>query len=85
MVRRVACQRGAIPKNPERSCHMKESQYDNVCSRTERKDERVRLRNTRTGQFGHTFGCTMEGATVQVQLESGELDSWPKDECEEAS
>jgi hypothetical protein len=63
---------------------MKESGYVDVCQRTERKDERVRLRNTRTGQFGLTFGCTMEGETIQVELESGELDSWAKGDCEEA-
>jgi len=62
---------------------MKESQYSNVCNRTEHKGERVRLRNTRTGAIGLTFGCTMEGVTIQVELENGELDSWPSDECEE--
>ena len=62
---------------------MKENQYGSVCNRTEHKEERVRLRNNRSGQFGYTFGCTMEGATVQVKLETGELDSWTKDECEE--
>lgn len=63
---------------------MKENQYGSVCNRTEHKDEKVKVRNTRTGQFGFTFGCTAEGATVQVQLESGEFDSWSKDDCEEA-
>lgn len=63
---------------------MKESQYDSVCNRTERKDERVRLRNMKTGQTGLSFGCTMEGVTVQVELENGELDSWSPEDCEEA-
>ena len=63
---------------------MKERQYGSVCNRTEHKEERVRLRNTRTGQVGFTFGCTMEGETIQVRLESGELDSWERGECEEA-
>jgi hypothetical protein len=63
---------------------MKETGFVDVCQRTERKDERVRLRNTRTGQIGLTFGCTMEGETIQVELESGELDSWVKGDCEEA-
>ncbi len=62
---------------------MKESQYVDVCERTERKDERIRLRNTRTGAVGLTFGCTLDGETVQVELESGELDSWSPNECEE--
>ncbi|HEX8961061.1 MAG TPA: hypothetical protein VF775_05770 [Geobacteraceae bacterium] len=63
---------------------MKENQYDSVCERTERKEERVRLRNLKTGQVGLTFGCTMEGETIQVELENGELDSWSPEECEEA-
>jgi hypothetical protein len=63
---------------------MKETQYDSVCERTERKEERVRLRNLKTGQVGLTFGCTMEGETIQVELENGELDSWSPGDCEEA-
>jgi hypothetical protein len=63
---------------------MKESGFIDVCQRTERKEERVKVRNTRTGQIGLTFGCTMEGETIQVELESGELDSWAKWDCEEA-
>ena len=63
---------------------MRENQYSNVCNRTEHKEEPVKLRNTRTGQIGFSFGCTMEGETVQIRLENGELDSWVKDECEEA-
>ena len=62
---------------------MRESQYTEVCDRTERKDERVTLRNTKTGQIGLTFGCTMEGETIQVELENGQLDSWEPAECEE--
>ena len=63
---------------------MKESGYSKVCSRTEHKEERVRLRNLKTGQTGLTFGCTIEGQTIQVELETGELDSWSPEECEEA-
>ena len=62
---------------------MKEPQYVDVCERTERKDERVRLRNIKTGAVGLTFGCTMDGETVQVELDNGELDSWLPGECEE--
>jgi hypothetical protein len=62
---------------------MKETQYVDVCERTERKDERIRLRNIKTGVVGLIFGCTTDGVTVQVELESGELDSWSPDECEE--
>ncbi len=63
---------------------MKESGFVDVCQRTERKDERVRLRNVRTGQTGLTFGCTMEGETIQVELDNGEMDSWSPEDCEEA-
>jgi hypothetical protein len=62
---------------------MKESQHTDVCERTERKDERVRLKNLKTGQVGLTFGCTSEGETIQVELENGELDSWIPADCEE--
>ncbi len=63
---------------------MEKTGYTTVCNRTERKDERVRLRNVKTGQIGLTFGCTIEGETIQVELENGELDSWSPEECEEA-
>ncbi len=62
---------------------MRASQYTDVCDRTERKDERVKLRNSKSGQIGLTFGCTMEGETIQVELENGQLDSWEPAECEE--
>lgn len=62
---------------------MKESTHEDVCQRTERKDERVRLRHVRTGVTGFTFGCTTEGGTIQVELEDGTLDSWTPEECEE--
>lgn len=64
---------------------MRTSDYDRVCYLTEQRDERITLRNLRTGQIGYTFGCTHEGATVQVKLESGELDSWGMDECSEVT
>ncbi len=63
---------------------MKQTDYTGVCERTERKEERVRLRNVKTGQIGLSFGCTMEGETIQVELENGELDSWSPEDCEEA-
>ena len=62
---------------------MKETTHADVCVRTEHKDERVRLKNTRTGEIGLTFGCTAEGNTIQVELEDGSMDSWLPDECEE--
>ncbi|WP_243369677.1 hypothetical protein [Geotalea sp. SG265] len=62
---------------------MKKTDHNYVCQRTEHKDERVRLRNTRTGEVGLTFSCTPSGETIQVELENGELDSWPPEECEE--
>lgn len=62
---------------------MRSADYERVCYLTEQRDERVPLRNTRTGQVGYTFGCTHEGETVQVKLENGELDSWGRDECSE--
>jgi len=64
---------------------MKENQYNAVCNRTEHKEDHVRLRNTRTGAIGFSFGCTQEGGTIQVRLENGELDSWESGECEELS
>ena len=63
---------------------MEKTGFTTVCNRTERKDERVRLKNVKTGQIGLTFGCTIEGETIQVELENGELDSWSPEECEEA-
>jgi hypothetical protein len=62
---------------------MKEVDHAKVCQRTEHKDERVRLRNVRTGEVGRTFSCTPSGETIQVELENGMLDSWPREECEE--
>ncbi len=62
---------------------MKKTAQDDVCQRTEHKDERVRLRNIRTGEVGLTFSCTPSGDTIQVELESGALDSWTPEECEE--
>ena len=62
---------------------MRDRDFDKVCYRTEQREERVALRNTDTGEVGYSFGCTYEGATVQVELESGELDSWGKEACTE--
>jgi hypothetical protein len=56
--------------------------YDKVCYLTEQRDELVALRNLRTGKIGYSLGCTLEGETIQVKLESGELDSWSRDECD---
>ncbi len=54
-----------------------------VCFRTERKEERVRLRNVRTGEVGLTFGCTPAGETIQVELAGGVFDSWSPADCVE--
>jgi hypothetical protein len=62
---------------------MKESAHVDVCTRTEHKEERVRLRNNRTGEIGLSFFCTTAGETIQVELENGEMDSWLAEECEE--
>ncbi len=62
---------------------MKASNYQKVCYWTEQREEHVPLRNLRTGEIGYSFGCTMEGATVQVKLDNGELDSWRKEDCVE--
>ena len=59
--------------------------HSEICDRTERKDERVQVRNRRTGEVGLSFGCTIEGDTVQVELPDGTLDSWQEDDCEEAN
>lgn len=62
---------------------MEKITQNDVCQRTEHKDERVKLRNIRTGEIGLTFSCTPSGETIQVELESGALDSWSPEECEE--
>ncbi|SNB47766.1 hypothetical protein [Geobacter sp. DSM 9736] len=63
---------------------MRDREHQSVCNRTERKDERVRLRNIKTGDIGLAFQCTPPGETIQVELEDGSLDSWPATDCEEA-
>ena len=63
---------------------MTSTSYDKVCYRTEQQEEHVALRNTKSGQLGYSFGCTVAGETVQVRLTSGELDSWSRDECVES-
>lgn len=62
---------------------MREEKYQQVCYRTEQRDEAVLLKNLRTGEKGVSFGCTFSGETVQVRLENGELDSWERIECSE--
>lgn len=64
---------------------MKTAQYDKVCYWTEQRDEPVLLRNLITGETGVSFGCTQAGETVQVRLSNGELDSWERIECTEAT
>jgi hypothetical protein len=59
--------------------------HSEICDRTERKDERVQVRNKNTGEVGLSFGCTIEGDTVQVELSDGSLDSWREDDCEAVS
>ena len=62
---------------------MEEIKHTAVCQRTERKDERVRLRNLKTGEIGMTFGCTTEGGTIQIELKDGTFDSWVATDCKE--
>ena len=62
---------------------MREQQYQEVCYRTEQRDEGVVLKNLKTGEKGVSFGCTFAGETVQVRLDNGELDSWERKECSE--
>ena len=62
---------------------MKTQNYEQVCYRTEQRDEAVMLKNLKTGEKGVSFGCTLAGETVQVRLENGELDSWERTECSE--
>ena len=64
---------------------MRTTQYDNVCYRTEQREEPVRLKNLRTGARGVSFGCTYAGETVQVRLDNGELDSWERKDCIETT
>jgi hypothetical protein len=63
---------------------MKRNEYDRVCYWTEQREESVPIRNKNAGNVGYTFGCTYAGETVQVRLPNGELDSWSRDDCEEA-
>lgn len=56
--------------------------HSEICDTTERKEQRVTVRNKNTGEIGLSFGCTIEGDTVQVELPDGTLDSWPEDDCE---
>lgn len=62
---------------------MAQSTYEKVCYRTQQQDEFVSLRNIKTGEIGRSFGCTIEGTTVQVLLQNGALDSWSWNECTE--
>ncbi|HJV33530.1 hypothetical protein [Geomonas sp.] len=56
--------------------------FSEICDRTERKDERIKVKNRLTGEIGLSYGCTLEGDTVQVELTDGSLDSWREDDCE---
>jgi len=56
--------------------------HSEICDTTERKEQRVTVRNKGTGEIGLSFGCTIEGDTVQVELPDGTLDSWAEDDCE---
>ncbi len=56
--------------------------HSEICDTTERKEQRVTVRNKNTGEIGLSYGCTIEGDTVQVELPDGSLDSWPEDDCE---
>jgi hypothetical protein len=57
-------------------------EYSEICDRTQKRDERLRIRNRNTGEIGLSYGCTTEGDTVQVELPDGSLDSWIEDDCE---
>jgi hypothetical protein len=54
-----------------------------ICDRTQKGDERLKLRNVNTGEVGVSYACTIEGETIQVELPDGSLDSWREDDCEE--
>ncbi|ACH37755.1 MULTISPECIES: hypothetical protein [Citrifermentans] len=56
--------------------------HSEICDTTERREQRVQVRNKKTGEAGLSYGCTIEGDTVQVELADGSLDSWPEDDCE---
>jgi hypothetical protein len=56
--------------------------HSEICDTTERKEQRVQVRNRNSGEIGLSFGCTIEGDTVQVELPDGSLDSWQEDDCE---
>jgi len=64
---------------------MNTGKYEKVCYWTEQRDEKVLLRNLKSGLTGYTFGCTSEGETLQVRLPDGSLDSWNREECTEAN
>jgi len=64
---------------------MRALRYQQVCYRTEQRDEGVVLKNLKTGEKGVSFGCTYAGETVQVRLDNGELDSWERKECAETT
>jgi hypothetical protein len=64
---------------------MKRSEYERVCYMTEQRDDKVPLRNLKSGKFGFPFGCTYAGETVQVRLTDGTLDSWSRDDCAEVT
>jgi hypothetical protein len=56
--------------------------HSEICETTERRGERVKVKNRNSGEIGLSFGCTIEGDTVQVELQDGSLDSWQEDDCE---
>jgi hypothetical protein len=56
-----------------------------ICDRTQKGEERIKLRNVKTGEIGTSYACTLEGDTIQVELTDGSLDSWPEDDCEQVS
>jgi hypothetical protein len=64
---------------------MNTGSYDKVCYWTEQREESIPLRNLKNGAIGYSLGCTHAGETVQVKLATGELDSWSRTECVEAS
>ncbi len=62
---------------------MSTGKYQQVCYRTEQRDEGVLLHNLKNGKAGYSFGCTTAGETVQVKLADGTLDSWSRSDITE--
>jgi len=62
---------------------MRGSEYSSVCYRTDQHDERVPLRNLKTGELGYSFECSYEKEGISVELSEGGMDTWGREECVE--